>query len=189
MGVKSHRVYNEAMPNQTGFICMPGIFDEYPDTTYTMGSKTYRCTSDSEPGGFADNGLIYPFSEVNYREVTDGTSNTMMVGEVAWLDVGPTRTWIVGSSVGTGSELQAGIDLGFVYNSVNIAHPMHVAYREDGNADAFPNNDTSLGSEHPGGANVCFADGSVHFLSEDVELKTVYFALASRQSGEVIPDY
>jgi prepilin-type N-terminal cleavage/methylation domain-containing protein/prepilin-type processing-associated H-X9-DG protein len=40
-------------------------------------------------------------------------------------------------------------------------------------------------SMHPGGANVLFADGSVHFLKSSIAIRT-YWALGTRNNGEVI---
>jgi prepilin-type processing-associated H-X9-DG protein len=50
--------------------------------------------------------------------------------------------------------------------------------------DPAPIHDTSLGSKHPGGCNILMADGSVHFVSEAIELATLK-AMASRASEEV----
>ena len=40
-------------------------------------------------------------------------------------------------------------------------------------------------SLHPGGANMLFADGSVHFLKSTVQMRT-YWSLGTRADGEVI---
>ena len=40
-------------------------------------------------------------------------------------------------------------------------------------------------SNHPGGCNMLFADGSVHFLKKSINLDT-YNALGSRNGGEVV---
>ncbi|MGC8643482.1 MAG: DUF1559 domain-containing protein [Isosphaeraceae bacterium] len=40
-------------------------------------------------------------------------------------------------------------------------------------------------SNHPGGVNVCFADGSVHFVKDSIDLRT-WWALGTRNMGEVI---
>jgi prepilin-type N-terminal cleavage/methylation domain-containing protein/prepilin-type processing-associated H-X9-DG protein len=40
-------------------------------------------------------------------------------------------------------------------------------------------------SNHPGGANYCFVDGSVHFLKSSANIKT-YWSLGTRANGEVI---
>ena len=42
-------------------------------------------------------------------------------------------------------------------------------------------------SFHPGGANALFADGSVHFLKNSLNLRTLA-ALCTRSGGEVISD-
>ena len=45
-------------------------------------------------------------------------------------------------------------------------------------------NDVSFGSNHPGGANFVFCDGSVRFLTNSTPILLLK-ALASRNSGEV----
>ena len=40
-------------------------------------------------------------------------------------------------------------------------------------------------SNHPGGCNFLFADGSVHFLKSSIAIKT-YWALGTKANGEVI---
>ncbi len=44
---------------------------------------------------------------------------------------------------------------------------------------------STMGSGHPGGANVTFADGSVRFLREGTQL-TMLQAMCTRAGGEVI---
>ena len=45
--------------------------------------------------------------------------------------------------------------------------------------------DMGFKSEHPGGAMFAFCDGSVHFLSENIDY-TNYQRLGDRRDGEVI---
>jgi prepilin-type processing-associated H-X9-DG protein len=40
-------------------------------------------------------------------------------------------------------------------------------------------------SNHPGGANFLFADGSVHFVKSTINIKT-YWALGTKSDGEII---
>lgn len=144
-------------------------------STYTI----QNC--DDNPGGWADNGLIYPDSNLNFRRVKDGLTKTMLVGEVSWSGSGPSRTWIVGDS-GSGKNVY------WVYNAENVMYAMKEAYREmpGERSSGFGNNDTSLGSQHPGGAHIALGDGSVQFLTEDVSVEDVLKPLASRDSGELI---
>lgn len=61
----------------------------------------------------------------------------------------------------------------------NILRPINNAFYD--NSTNF--NDVSLGSEHPGGTQVLFADGAVRFISETVDLM-VYKSTASIDGEE-----
>jgi prepilin-type processing-associated H-X9-DG protein len=129
----------------------------------------------SSAGKVANNGIIIRSEKVAPKRVTDGTSNTIMIGESAF---GPRdtdsnmRPWIVGS-VGD-----------WIYNVRNMAHPINAAYR---NGPKNPErSDVSCGSEHSGGAHFAFADGSVRFVSDSTEMRVLY-AVASRGADETLP--
>jgi prepilin-type processing-associated H-X9-DG protein len=47
----------------------------------------------------------------------------------------------------------------------------------------WPNN-FGLSSMHPGGVQIAFADGSVHFVQESIDF-TTYRQMATRAGGEV----
>jgi prepilin-type N-terminal cleavage/methylation domain-containing protein/prepilin-type processing-associated H-X9-DG protein len=59
--------------------------------------------------------------------------------------------------------------------------------RDGGTPGQFPNDGFTYGSSsaHPGGANVLFGDGSVHFVKSTVSRLT-WWALGTRNGGEVI---
>lgn len=44
-------------------------------------------------------------------------------------------------------------------------------------------NDLPMGSNHPGGCHFLLADGSVRFISENIDFPT-YVVLSTRSSGE-----
>ncbi|MGI9458291.1 MAG: DUF1559 domain-containing protein [Aeoliella sp.] len=89
---------------------------------------------------------------VSFRQITDGTSKTIVVAEDTEFGNGE---WINGRNI---------FDQAFAINA----------------APAFEND---MRSEHPGGAQCVLADGSVHFLIEDMDLKTLA-ALCTRAGGE-----
>jgi prepilin-type N-terminal cleavage/methylation domain-containing protein/prepilin-type processing-associated H-X9-DG protein len=110
--------------------------------------------------------------------ISDGTSNTLMVFEVAWkgLEVSPgsLRSWVRGCDWTDDCT-----------SMKNVTNAMRtVKYNGGGNF-----NDISMGSNHPGGCNVAFGDGSVRFLRESVDLNTVLKPLASRAGGEIVKDF
>ncbi len=105
-----------------------------------------------------------------FRDVTDGLSNTICVGECI-------GSLCITQNFGTQSF-------------ATTAHPINYMNRsliQDRPVQANPRWDESIGfrSFHPGGANFGLGDGSVRFLSENID-GTTYRALASRAGGEVV---
>jgi len=110
---------------------------------------------------------------VKMSMITDGTSNTLMVFEVAWkgleLSPGSLRSWVRGIAWDNDST-----------GAKNIANAFNtVRYNGGGNF-----NNISIGSNHPEGCNVGLADGSVRFLRKNIDLNRVMLPLASRGGGE-----
>jgi prepilin-type processing-associated H-X9-DG protein len=50
---------------------------------------------------------------------------------------------------------------------------------------AADGNYENTSSNHPGGCNFLFADGSVHFIKSSINIKT-YWAMGTKAGGEVI---
>jgi prepilin-type N-terminal cleavage/methylation domain-containing protein/prepilin-type processing-associated H-X9-DG protein len=108
---------------------------------------------------------------VALTDIRDGTSKTIMVMEMAWSDMGANslRSWMRGAA--WNNDMTA---------VKNVANGMRTAkYVTVGNY-----NSVSMGSNHPGGCNVAMADGSVSFLTEDIDLNTVLLPLSSRAGTE-----
>jgi prepilin-type N-terminal cleavage/methylation domain-containing protein len=152
----------------------------YPENGYSF---IIRAQGAGASGGLGGNGTIVFNGKVSIKDITDGTSNTMVIGESSW-DSGPTRTWIVGTLDHSSHDVNGG-GHGWLYNSKNVMWPMHTAYREKPGqtASGYNSNDVSLGSMHPGGAHIGLADGSARFLSDDIELKELK-ALATRANDD-----
>jgi hypothetical protein len=147
----------------------------WPQNTYTQQACSDNPT---DSGGTANNGVIFPLSKITFAKILDGTSHTMLYGELSW-DVGAQKPWIVGST-------SLNDPRGWVYNAKNIRHPMNTAAFQDPYPDRtkYPLTDVSLGSKHPGGINVLMCDASSNFLSDTVDLEQVYRRMASRASED-----
>jgi len=142
-----------------------------PQGVNPVTGQDYPSDGTGTCGGFAESGVIPHKEGVRLDDVTDGTSNTLMLGEISWKDAGMYRIWLRGCARG-------GCD--WCASTKNVEHAINVfaytVYTRDFN-------DVSFGSEHPGGAQFARADASVSFVSEDVDLG-VYKATASRNGGE-----
>ena len=115
-------------------------------------------------------GVFYHNSSVRLSHLTDGTTNTCMVGErktVAKLD------W-------------------FTTWPGMIAKGEEAFQRVCGSADHTPNHSAShfddFSSHHAGGAQFCLGDGSVRFISENID-SGIYQALATIQGSEVVGEF
>jgi prepilin-type processing-associated H-X9-DG protein len=119
---------------------------------------------------------------VQIASVTDGTSNTLIVGEVIpsraadsefWLDNGATA----GTTVPLGWNSNTYPAGGSLCNAFN--------YTTTPTGCRFSTAAKGFVSMHPGGGNFVFSDGSVRFLKNSISIVT-YCALGSRNGGEVI---
>ena len=133
-------------------------------------------------------GIFYRNSRVSFAEVIDGTSNTIAVGErshnLSYV------TWVARSIdgwLGKTSAIEGGTDKFDPSPEECWTQILGPAGLEDGNrtinqAEAHVED---YWSRHPGGANMLFADGSVHFLKDSINAVT-WRSLATRAFGEVI---
>jgi prepilin-type N-terminal cleavage/methylation domain-containing protein/prepilin-type processing-associated H-X9-DG protein len=154
-------------------------------------------------------GMLFMGSKVRPKDVTDGTSNTLLAGE-RWYSL---RAWTIGGywtqGVGTGFNKTPptgplGGQNGFGYKNVDRRYPinasldsvgyyyLHLTQKEQrpilnppSNKLTMATNDLLFGSFHSSGANFVYADGSVHFLGDDLDVN-IYEALASKNGGETI---
>jgi len=147
-----------------------------PSTNRLGTGRTGAVTSEgnsSHPNGMActDYGGMYGWSNlstgktlpgvmvydraISIDQITDGTSNTIIVAE----DTG--RGWKKNGEWSNGQNIFDQSD------KINVSQ----------------NNE--MWSDHSGGINAAFCDGSIHFLSDQMSAETVA-ALCSRSGGEVV---
>lgn len=136
----------------------------------------------SEPG-IDGAGLFFRNSHVRFREITDGTSHTIAVGERSHL-LGE-ATWV---GAVTGALLAPGPDDTDGIGTFEVEHGSTMVLGHTGEhiGPGDPNGETDMFySLHPGGVNFVFADAHVAFLSTDMDAK-VFEALSTRAGGETI---
>ena len=113
-------------------------------------------------------GVFFHNSHIGFRDITDGTSNTLAVGERMGDDKNDKlSTW--SGVVITGTHPFARI-LGSSHKSL----------------DAQDRNPSDYRSSHDNGVHVLMLDGSVRFLPNAIDLKT-FQVLTTRNGGEMVP--
>ena len=144
------------------------------------------------------NGVMFRNSRVRLADITDGSSQTIMVGERAWANVqgvwagvvtnATTRRGPMNRCPATGALFYAAATLVQAHG-----HLLNTDTDPDGGLDDYS-------SLHPGGANFVFGDGSVRFLKTVLRdsgqaaggstlyspTSLVLQALSTRNGGEVL---
>ncbi len=131
-------------------------------------------------GGGAVTGMFGKIKDTLFptriRNVLDGTSNTIAVGE------GYTEFMREIDGPGHGNARDFSVWVG-----TNDQHQNVVAEARVGNTINGPRDD-SFASQHTGGAHMLFADGSVHFISENIDMVT-FGDLADKADGNVTGEF
>ncbi len=145
----------------------------------TAGNYIYE-VNDPTHGRMGKQGMFQRTDTVKLENITDGTSNTLMVGEMSWSPGAITpsniagtrfRGWARGCDDPTITQVCGGIKT--ISNAIN----------------AYSNtlfNEMPFGSQHTGGTNFAMGDASVRFLNASININA-YRAAASYNGGEVLP--
>jgi prepilin-type N-terminal cleavage/methylation domain-containing protein/prepilin-type processing-associated H-X9-DG protein len=167
-------------PTCTPYVSVIG-FQGHWEPISNMGSTRLLGFMDREHGWRANQDRL-----TTIARITDGTSNTIAVGEIR---------------ANCHDHLAGGI---FYANSLNASHASTVCAIndftscEDQQQIRWPkcagyykhewNISWGFKSRHAGGAQFVFADGSVHFLGESINMAT-YQKLGAPQDGQTVGDY
>lgn len=137
------------------------------------------CAGTSSQRLFYLNGPLYFNSKTTFGDIRDGTTNTFLVGETRYC-LSPTGRsdgihtgWASGSKTDSnGSPLV----LAAARDQINSVA------QHGGNSDTLNTMTKLFGSFHVGGCHFTMGDGSVQFVSENINLD-VYRTLAIRDDG------
>ena len=149
-------------------------------------------TFDCGHGWSCNNGMLVPNEIVKIAKCVDGTSNTLIVAEQSalvagrhrssnyyggWFGTRHPRTVLSGSC---GDLWQTG--------TTCVRFPPNSQIVQTGATEQMYRNNTVINSQHEGGVQVTLTDGSVRFISENVDFTTLK-KLACRQDGLPIGEF
>lgn len=175
------------------------------DYAYSRGVTDAWCLSNDYPE--REKGPFHVGKRIKLCEITDGTSHTIVLGEAAggenWpLCFGPGCTIRDDSRIDADVAWLSGIPvaeffLPDIFSSVyactmepinkwpvtNTMNMISSGLDCHSSADGGPHATSNFRSDHPGGAHFLLCDGSVHFLTKDIDL-VLYRRLSTIAEGE-----
>lgn len=173
---------NEAAdPVDSGFYALTSYYG-------CSGTRSYPRHNTSRPSqSWYNDGIFIQNKQFGMASITDGTSNTIMVTERCYYDKifddltgDKIKDW---GWVWFGAQGDAALATGV---PLNFRLPVNFASLDGGTQQLlFDDRINAIGSMHPGGAQVTFADGSTRFISQSVNLVTLQ-AQGTRAGSEVV---
>jgi prepilin-type N-terminal cleavage/methylation domain-containing protein/prepilin-type processing-associated H-X9-DG protein len=169
---------------------------------------TFLCPSDGRPGltcyagchhdveapiALDNHGVLFLNSHVRFDDITDGTGQTILLGELLQGGGPATLGWASGTNStlrNTGHPLNDPASLGAVFqNTPQLTEAERfAAIRQMAEDGALPVGFVGgFSSRHPHGANFVFCDGAVRFVKSSID-RRVFQLLGHRTDGEPISD-
>jgi prepilin-type processing-associated H-X9-DG protein len=183
--------------------------DPQETVTEDSGPTNYLFNAGSKPSLKENDGVFFEDSQITLADITDGTSNTIMIGQTLKGDGGKkavdvrrqyvalpgkgrvkkltdqsgVKEWQAGKDI-KGDRGASWMDGRFLQGTFTATRKINDA-RPDVSADGGMGGLSALRTEDGGGPNVAFCDGSVHVIKSSVDLK-IWQLLNSRNDGTAV---
>jgi prepilin-type N-terminal cleavage/methylation domain-containing protein/prepilin-type processing-associated H-X9-DG protein len=170
-----------------------GVAGKYFITSYygNAGTRSYPRNNATRPSliTYQGDGMFYRNKRYKMTSVSDGTSNTLLLGERHFFDP------VFDSAPAINDRIA---DWGWVWfggeADAHLGASVPINFRLPANFNTLPAGTQQIlfedrinayGSGHTGGANFAFGDGTVRFLRDSIS-QSVLLAAATRVGGEAV---
>jgi prepilin-type N-terminal cleavage/methylation domain-containing protein/prepilin-type processing-associated H-X9-DG protein len=194
--------FNQPLETSPAIQAMISVYicpsDNVPPSPFAITDGTFTTIAQAAPSSYAatvgddasdvndptGNGIFYRNSHTRIADITDGTSSTVMIGDRPY-----SQCHGIWAGAPNGAIARAGAQN--VWPNATAPAPalvlvhnnwINITTDADGGLDDFSSN-------HTGGANLLFADGSVHFIrsvTAEGSARRAVWALGTRAGNEVI---
>lgn len=180
--IDAYRCPSDVLPDQR----------PHSDEQVKCGTSNYAANYGTNGDGFTDR--FRTGQLVDMASITDGTSNTIALGECGGSKAGAAPN---GDNeaypIWAGYARRGGTSWYTQWSNkrqANASAPINLnnGGGVDGSGATSWSLNSGFGSLHPGGCQFIFADASVHFLAETIDL-TAYDDLGTRNDGNVVPGF
>lgn len=210
MIIPSYRCPSSSVPDRYASSNNNGAIQMLTSYTGTAGSYSTTGATNKAPftttqnGGYGNasgSGILYANSKTNMRDCTDGTTNVFMVHEesdhlrdannqpIPGAYTAITSQGPHGWTMGTGGP-QLGIAYGDrTFNCSTVMYSINQrGLPNSGGTGQNTGRNIPISSQHVGGAHVLLTDGSVRFLSQNLDFQTLV-RLACCNDGDVVGEF
>ncbi|MEM6980218.1 MAG: DUF1559 domain-containing protein [Planctomycetota bacterium] len=166
---------NHGTSNYAGVIghILDRNWDTITDQSQTGVVQTGPITSDEQRLSLKWPGILHPNSTTSSRDVLDGTSQTLILGERAEPHL---------AAVWCGSD-----EAKILHNHLGCTS-REIAFKLNTPETLIAASAAAFSSRHPSGANFARADGSIVFLNDSIDGE-IYELLGRKADRQVIPPY
>lgn len=156
--------------------------ERYAAASYAAnwGPSTASVNLDATP--LASKGVLYRNSRTKFRDITDGLSNTLLLGE-------RTNGPLPGSTAGGHSFFETSWSAAVrEISDPTDDHGHMVLFETQFRPNQINTDDKGLSAPHTGICQFALGDGSVRAISENID-EGVYNSLGTRDGGEVVGEF
>jgi prepilin-type processing-associated H-X9-DG protein/prepilin-type N-terminal cleavage/methylation domain-containing protein len=152
-----------------------------------VAPSSYAATCGPDASAVSDaagRGVFYRNSATRMVDIVDGASQTVMIGDRAWSQTNGTWAGVPAGAVTRAGSMSRWPAATAPAPALVLVHNNWINNRTDSDGAL-----SDFSSNHPGGANFLFADGSVHFIrniTESGQDQRDFRALGTRDGDEVL---